>query len=65
MEKPIEILFGQKRSKEFSIKFYSNVIEVLDIATVNGYFIPPQVKARFERLCIKSFCSAWVKIDSY
>lgn len=30
----------QKRSKQFSIKYYSDVIEVLGIATINGYFVP-------------------------
>lgn len=40
MKKQAEIWWAQKQSKQFSIKFYSDVIEVLDIATINGYFVP-------------------------
>lgn len=78
IEKPIKILLRQKRSKWFSIKEDSNVIEVLNIVTINGYFMHPcppththtssSVKARFSpgnRLHIKPFCSAWVKIGNY
>lgn len=63
------ILQGQKRSKQFSINHYSDVIEVLDIAANNGYFVssPPPDKGRFSfrnRLYITSLCSAWVKIGN-
>lgn len=47
-----EILGGQKRSKQFSIKYSSDVIEVLDTASNNGYFLSsttpsPPIKAGF------------------
>lgn len=63
----IKLLLEQKRPKQCSIKVYSNVIKILDIASINKYFIPaplpspsPKLKARFSlgnRLYIKSLCS--------
>lgn len=42
-KKTIKILLEQKIPKHFSIKVYSNVIEILDIASINSYITPPPV----------------------